>query len=294
MERTEYGDGGTPDQSTADRTAARAAYRLGRVHRQWDGAGRLTCERYDFTGSLQEKTRQVVEDSALLSPQRFRPDWTDPTTVPLESDGQTTVARYDALGRPYRLTLPRDAEGLQRTMVPSYNRAGALESIALARPGPAGTSLTETFVEHIAYDAQGQRILTIYGNGTMTRCSYDRDTLRLRRLRTEHVQQIGDHLYRPTGPVEQDFGYDHDLSGNVLRIRDRAPGSGVRNTPSAATPSTGTSATTRSTACARPPGANATCPRSPPGSAHRAAPTRRRPVPTPRPTATTNSAASKS
>ncbi|WP_328457778.1 FG-GAP-like repeat-containing protein [Streptomyces sp. NBC_00386] len=231
VERTEYGDGGTPDQSTADRTAARAAYRLGRVHRQWDGAGRLTCERYDFTGSLQEKTRQVVEDSALLSPQRFRPDWTDPTTVPLESDGQTTVARYDALGRPYRLTLPRDAEGLQRTMVPSYNRAGALESIALARPGPAGTSLTETFVEHIAYDAQGQRILTIYGNGTMTRCSYDRDTLRLRRLRTEHVQQIGDHLYRPTGPVEQDFGYDHDLSGNVLRIRDRAPGSGVRNTP---------------------------------------------------------------
>lgn len=229
--RTEYGDSGTPGQSAQARAAARAAYRLGRIHRQWDGAGRLAFDRYDFTGAVAEKTRRVVADSMFSGVQPFRPDWADPTSVPLELAEYTTTARYDALGRVRRLTLPEDVEGARRTLLPRYNRAGALESIAVERRAPGGATIAETFIEQIAYDAVGQRVLTVYGNGTMTRWSYDPDTLRLRRLRTERFSRPADHVYRPAGPVVQDIGYEHDLTGNVLRIRDRTPGCGIPNTP---------------------------------------------------------------
>ena len=43
----------------------------------------------------------------------------------------------------------------------------------------------DVFVEHIAYNAQGQRVLIAYGNGIMTRYAYDQATFRLARMRTE-------------------------------------------------------------------------------------------------------------
>jgi hypothetical protein len=43
--------------------------------------------------------------------------------------------------------------------------------------------------------------------------------------------------YHPEGDALQDLGYDYDLVGNILAIRDRAPGSGILNNPEAATTS---------------------------------------------------------
>ncbi|AWV90017.1 hypothetical protein [Bradymonas sediminis] len=40
-------------------------------------------------------------------------------------------------------------------------------------------------VEHIAYNAKGQRILAALGNGVMTRYAYDPNIFRLSRLRSE-------------------------------------------------------------------------------------------------------------
>ena len=56
-------------------------------------------------------------------------------------------------------------------MRPRYNRAGALESVELDGA---------TFVDHIAYNAKGQRALIAYGNGVMTRYAYDPRTFRSR------------------------------------------------------------------------------------------------------------------
>jgi len=45
----------------------------------------------------------------------------------------------------------------------------------------------------------------------------------------------GGLAYRPTGEPVQDYGYDYDLAGNILTIRDRTPDSGILNNPDALT-----------------------------------------------------------
>ena len=135
VERTEFGDGGTPGQAPSDRALARVAYRLGRPHRQWDGAGLLTIDGYDFKGAVREKTRQVVADEVLTAAQPFHPDWQDPAATVLEATVYATSTRYDALGRVVRLTLPEDVEGERRALLPRYNRAGSLQAVAWSAAG---------------------------------------------------------------------------------------------------------------------------------------------------------------
>jgi RHS repeat-associated protein len=91
------------------------------------------------------------------------------------------------------------------------------------------------YVDRIAYDAKGQRALIAYGNGVMTRYAYDSQTFRLKRLRSERYSKPDAVTYQPNGGVLQDYGYDCDLVGNILAIRDRAPASGIRNNPEALT-----------------------------------------------------------
>ena len=121
---------------------------------------------------------------------------------------------------------PQDVEGQRRALRPLYNNAGGLEQVFLD---------DTLYVERIAYDAKGQRTLIAYGNGVMTRYAYDPQTFRLQRLRSERYTKPDDLSYRPTGEALQDFGYDYDLVGNILGIRDRTPGSGILNNPEALT-----------------------------------------------------------
>ena len=125
------------------------------------------------------------------------------------------------------------------------------------------------YVERIAYDAKGQRALIAYGNGVMTRYAYDPQHVPAGPAAQRALHLDDGPTYRPAGAALQDFGYDYDLAGNILAIRDRTPGSGIPNNPerlrrdrpavarrcsAAATPSTGTSPTTRSTGCSRATG----------------------------------------
>ncbi len=91
----------------------------------------------------------------------------------------------------------------------------------------------DVYVEHIAYDAKGQRSLIAFGNGVMCRYAYDPRTFSLTRLRSEHYTKPDEVTFRPDGPALQDLGYDYDLAGNVVAIRDRTPGSGIPNNPTA-------------------------------------------------------------
>jgi RHS repeat-associated protein len=236
-ERLVYGDavdsGLTPAQAIASNL-------LGKPYQHYDEAGLVAVESYDFKGNALEKLRQVVSDTALLqvfaSPpadwkvQPFRAEWQPPAGIALSAHADklldTTPYRtsltYDALNRVKLLRYPQGVEGSRQELRPRYNRAGALERVQLdGKP----------YVEHIAYNARGQRTLIAYGNGVMTRHVYDPLTFRLVRLRTERYAAPDALTYRPTGAPLQEFAYRYDLVGNVTAIQERMPDSGVLNTP---------------------------------------------------------------
>ncbi len=233
-----YGDSPDAGLTAAE---ARTANLLGRPYCHYDEAGLLTLTAYDFKGNVWEKTRQVIGDAAILSVfetapandwqvQAFRVDWQPAEGMTLakhaasllDTAKYTTSATYDALNRVKTMRYPQDVEGQRQALQPHYNRAGALERVELD-----GT----TFVEHIAYNAKGQRILIAYGNGIMTRYAYDPQTFRLARLRSEGYTMPAPFTYRPTGAPRQDLAYTYDLAGNITAIHERTPGSGVPNTP---------------------------------------------------------------
>jgi YD repeat-containing protein len=235
-ERIVYGDAA---ESGLTRNEAVARNLLGKPHKHYDEAGLLIFEAYDFKGNVAEKARQVISDAAILSVfnppppnwqvSAFRVDWQPPSGTTLENHAgglidtteyRTSIA-YDALNRVKLMRYPRDVDGERKELRPHYNRAGALERVRLD---------DTTFVEQIAYNAKGQRILIAYGNGVMTRHAYDPQTFRLARMRTEHYTKPAPLTYQPAGAPLQDFGYEYDLAGNITMIHDRTPESGVPNT----------------------------------------------------------------
>jgi RHS repeat-associated protein len=120
------------------------------------------------------------------------------------------------------MLYPQDVSGTRKVLLPHYNRAGALESVKLD-----GT----IYVEYIAYNTRGQRMLTALGNGIMIRQNYDPKTFRMLRMRTEQYTKPTAFTYHPTGQPLQDFAYAYDLVGNMLAMHDRTPESGIPNTP---------------------------------------------------------------
>ena len=231
-----YGDSVEAGLTEAE---AQAGNLLGQLVAHYDEAGRLAAGAYDFKGNLLEKTRQVIRDEVILSvfaaPQpgfqieAFRVDWEPAAGATLDDHAgelldpfpYTTTTAYDALNRMKRIRYPQDVEGERRELAPRYNRAGALERVTLG---------DEVYVDHIAYNAKGQRTLIAYGAGVMTRYAYDQQTFRLARLRSERYTQPANHIYQPTGAPLQDFAYEYDLLGNITALHDRTPDSGVPNT----------------------------------------------------------------
>jgi RHS repeat-associated protein len=226
-ERLEYGDGGDPAQPLTERSANRTLNRLGKLARHYDEAGVLTLDQYDFKGNLTEKKREVIADSAIAaglgasgSPVRsFVVDWDSPSA--LDGNYQTSLT-YDALNRVKTMRYPQDSDGERKLLRPHYNRAGALESVELNGA---------IYVERIAYNAKGQRVLIAYGNDVMTRYAYELQTFRLVRLRTERYFHPDLLTYRPSGGLLQDFAYEYDLVGNMMALNDQVSGCGVRGTP---------------------------------------------------------------
>jgi RHS repeat-associated protein len=243
-QRLEYGDAGKPDQARPDRDAMQARNLLGQLYRHHDEAGLTEVLEIDFKGNVLEKSRRVIADAPILAvlaqaPANgwnvtpFQVDWeprpgqtlADREFEFLETEGYRTTSSVDALNRIEQLQFPQDVEGRRRELRPIYNNAGGLEKVFLD---------DTLYVERIAYDAKGQRALIAYGNGVMTRYAYDPRTFRLKRLRCERYTKPDVHTYHPAGEPLQDFGYDYDLVGNILGIRDRTPGSGILNNPEAA------------------------------------------------------------
>lgn len=206
---------------------------LGNLWEHYDEAGRVTVGGYDFKENPLETTRWVISDEKLLSVYEggaannweitpFQVDWQQPQEEMLNSTSYKTTTKYDGLNRVTQLTYPEDVEGHRRILTPVYNRAGMLKKVQFDG---------EVYVENIAYNAKGQRSFIAYGNGLITRYAYDEKTFRLKRLRTEKYSKTSDLIYKPEGSPIQDFGYEYDLAGNILRIKDRVLGSGIPVTP---------------------------------------------------------------
>jgi YD repeat-containing protein len=205
---------------------------LGKLHKLYDEAGLIVNEEFDFKGNLLKKHRQTLKHSELLSVfdgppanwnvQCYRVDWTGLNTSILSTKEFRTITAYDALNRITRLTYPDDADNVANELVPTYNNAGALEKVIFNN---------ETYVEHIAYNAKGQRILLALGNQIMTRYTYDTQTFRLLRQRSEkyirtHLNGMITYAYY-SGTNKQDYHYQYDLVGNILKITDKSPEAGV-------------------------------------------------------------------
>jgi RHS repeat-associated protein len=199
-----------------------AGNRAGRPIEHYDEAGLLRVATYDFKGNVTEKARRVLGDAAYAQ-QAMPVNWEAPGGMPLGAEYTSTYA-YDALDRTTLLRLPQDVTGVRRVIEPHYGRSGALRQVTVGG---------EVVVKEIAYNARGQRSLVAYANGVMTRFACDPATFRLRRLRSESYSSPAANAYDPAGGLLQDFAYDYDLAGNVVRITERVPGCGVRNNPNA-------------------------------------------------------------
>jgi len=187
-ERMVYGEGQPDDMARNLRN---------KPYLQFDAAGLITNERYDFKGNLLKSTRRLLEDY------KNEVNWAEsPELEPHAFANETT---YDALNRAITLTTPDSS-----VCRPKYNEANLLESLSV---NIGGAEEVTHFVTFINYNAKGQRTIIDYGNGSHTRYDYDPLTFRLIHLDTQRKK---DHERL------QDLHYTFDPVGNITSIRDDA------------------------------------------------------------------------
>jgi RHS repeat-associated protein len=206
----------------------------GKPTKNYNESGLLRTENYDFKGNLlakfqqaiaNEKIQHVIDESSTsgwTDIKCYRVDWKGLPGDLLGGPEYRTDMEYDALNRLMQLTYPEDASSTRKVLVPTYNKAGALQQVVVD-----GTP----YVNQIGYNAKGQRLIIAYGNGLMTRYTYNALTFRLTRMRTESYttsQSGNQHTYAYTsGTCKQDMAYTYDKVGNILSITNAAPQSGV-------------------------------------------------------------------
>lgn len=201
-ERTVYGDSRDSDLTLAQTQAANLR---GQIYQQYDGAGVVTNEPYDFKGNLLHSSRKLLENS------REQVNWL--SSPALEDETFTSSTTYDALNRPVTSTTPDKS-----VIRPTYNEANLLEQVDVNLRGAATAT---AFVTNIAYNAKGQRELIEYSikdnAGTpqvvRTDYTYDRETFRLTHLTTTRTTD---------GKQLQNLSYTYDPVGNITAIRDEA------------------------------------------------------------------------
>lgn len=195
----------------------------GQLYKHYDEAGLVEIPEYDFKGNVLTNLRRVISDNEILSVfssslvNCYRVDWTGFPNI-LDTTSFEISSEYDALNRIMKMQYPEDVENERKELVTAYNRAGALESVQLDG---------NDYVNHITYNAKGQRLLIAYGNDVMTRYSYDNKTFRLQRLKSEKFTQTGWTFTPQSGTVKQDYVYVNDLIGNIVDIKNKTPECGV-------------------------------------------------------------------
>lgn len=207
-----------------------AANLCGRLFRHYDTGGAVINDQYDYKGNLLASSRQLTADY------RQSPDWspladlTDPAALdaaaaPLLAPGDRfdTSTAYDALNRPIQSVTPHSPTMRPNVIQPSFDQAGFVGRVDVWRQqatAPAGLLDPTTADLHpttaISYNARGQRLSVVAGNGTVTAWSYDPATFRLTKLTASRPDPS------TAKRIVQDLAYYYDPVGNATRIHDTA------------------------------------------------------------------------
>ncbi|MDM4766662.1 SpvB/TcaC N-terminal domain-containing protein [Pelomonas sp. SE-A7] len=200
-------------ESVSDPKTARKLNLMGKVRREFDGAGLQTFS-YDFKGNRTETARR------LRRVYRWQPDWKPLASETLDADSapnqvldelESTTYRiaqtYDALAR---VVQERHPDGTE--VRPQYGDGGLLDAISARPRGQGGW---QPVVLNIDYNARGQRMQVAWGNGVLSRYAYDPLRFRLRELKSWR-KQGGE------GRPLLHHRYFHDVAGNIVEITDES------------------------------------------------------------------------
>ncbi len=194
VERTVYGEGQADDKKHNLR---------GKLVRHYDQAGVVHFNSYDIKGELHKTTRRLRKEY------KQEANWPKSgEDVLLEDEEFVTEWIHDALGRITRETHPD-----RSISTPQYHPEGWLKQLDV-KLAAANDKTATPFVKEISYNPKGQRKEIQYGNGVVTRNTYDDNTFRLIRLETTSDGEGRNNL--------QDLQYTYDPVGNITAIRDDA------------------------------------------------------------------------
>ena len=185
-----YGD----DPTGTDAVARNAR---GRLVEHRDAAGLRVVEAYDPAGQPLRITRRIRREY------RSEPDWSDPASVDLEPEVYVTSSEYDALGRAVRQSFP---DGTIRAT--EYLASGGVARVRISSADGALSDLP--VLDGAAFNARGQRIHAVLGNGVVVEHTYDPETFRTARI----IASSSRRTY-------QDLAYTYDAAGNLTHVRDR-------------------------------------------------------------------------
>lgn len=167
----------------------------GKIYKHYDQAGVITFDSYDIHGNTLKASRQLRTDY------KNEVDWDNPNAIALENEIFDISYTYDALGR---VLSEKEPDGnIQHS---AYNQAGFMERLDLTYKDGS----QQAFVQSMDYNAQGQRLQATYGNGVMTKYTYEASTLNL----------LGISSTRPGQAPLQNIVYSYDPVDNITRVRD--------------------------------------------------------------------------
>jgi len=194
---TIYGEGTPGDLANNLRT---------RPYRQFDEAGSMINDAFDFKGNPVRGTRSLA--NAYKAPQPL---------LPVNTWSGNEASDQNGLGQQYEMQMEYDAlnrlvlQGVNGTdtIVQGYGEAGMLNTVDAYYGGGPKTPI----VTRIGHNEKGQRLNIQYGNNTVTNSHYDPATFRLSRL-TSTRNNGADIL--------QDLYYYYDPAGNITYAQDKA------------------------------------------------------------------------
>jgi len=175
----------------------------GKPWKNSDQSGLSVNLRCDFKGNILQTSRQLASNFQQA------PDWSQ--NVVLEQEVFQTATAYDALNRAIRLDSPHVDGQPYNQIIPQYEEGGLFNKVQVVLRDTGSGPVTMDLVTGVQYDAKGQRQVIRYGNNSMTRYTYEKDTFRLQRLLTTRNNGAD---------VLQDLQYIYDPTGNVTWLGD--------------------------------------------------------------------------
>ncbi len=206
VERYEYQDAVTPDVMNLN----------GQLIRHYDPSGLMETIRRDFKGNVQEVHRTLVQDATASVV-----DWQGNPGGKLETETYVQITEHDALNRMARQNNWYLLGSSGAVCTPTYNERGALKHETLTLRGTVTNA-----IEEIRYNAKGQKEYLELGNGTLTQYEYDKETFRLKQIRTTRPADASDFPDRYSNlqdiGIIQQLHYTYDPVGNITEIYDEA------------------------------------------------------------------------